>query len=242
MPYIPPRCERNVITGRSIDPDFAHEGDCPNEAVWNVGRPGFRVRLCDECEPKWKTWSGQPKSKIRKPKDGTIVADDLLDAVFATFHGDGSGRDKGQRWAYFREFPVGSDYGGAGERRLDGFAIGTVGSTGFAKVAYEVKLSRADFTKELKEPEKRRLAMLYSNHFSFVAPKGLIKPDELPAGCGLIEIDEEGCAHEVIKSVWRDCAPPTWMIVASMARLHAKQEFRCKVLEQELTRAKKEKP
>lgn len=38
------------------------------------------------------------------------------------------------------------------------------------RVCYEVKISRADFLSELKQPIKRRIGLRYSNEFYFVTP------------------------------------------------------------------------
>ena len=57
-------------------------------------------------------------------------------------------------------------------------------------IAHEIKTSRNDFLHELKHPEKRELALKYSNQFFFVTPPHLVKPSEIPTGCGLMEVTE----------------------------------------------------
>lgn len=56
-----------------------------------------------------------------------------------------------------------------------------------AIIGYEVKVSRSDFQRDDKWPAY--LAMC--NQFSFVCPKGLIDPDELPPEVGLIYYNPE---------------------------------------------------
>lgn len=58
----------------------------------------------------------------------------------------------------------------------------------FERVGYEVKVSRSDFLRELKNPRKREPAMAIVDRFYFAAPWGLIKLDEVPEGCGLIQV------------------------------------------------------
>ena len=53
------------------------------------------------------------------------------------------------------------------------------------RFALEVKVSRADFRRDTDE--KRAAWFSVSDKFAYVAPRGMIQPHELPAGCGLLE-------------------------------------------------------
>lgn len=124
-------------------------------------------------------------------------------------------------WVFFRELRLGTGYGGKHnkwERRLDAWAINCYPSKGLLRVAFEVKITRSDFLAELKQPEKRQQGMEVSNLFYFVTPKGLVRSrDELPTECGLIEVVDGVCRQRW--SPWsRDCPPPPWRFVASLAR------------------------
>ena len=77
------------------------------------------------------------------------------------------------------------------ERKIDIYAIG-LWSKAPGPIAIEVKVSRADFKKELEDPYKRLSAMLRSRRFYFAAPVGLISVAELPPHTGLIEVDSTG--------------------------------------------------
>jgi len=79
----------------------------------------------------------------------------------------------------------------------------------------EIKVNRSDFTKELKNPQKQRWALMYSNLFYYCCPKGLIKLNELPPYAGLLEY-ENGKILEFIKAPRRDISPPRWTFVASL--------------------------
>ena len=150
-------------------------------------------------------------------------------------------------WLFFRELRVGTGRQNGGAQRLDGFALNTLPHTAMKRVCYEVKTSRGDFLAELKQPLKRRIGMRYSNEFYFVTPAGLVKTEEVPAHCGLIEaghataaawrvlfgrhagffnFDPERAAYCMITvpAPWRDTPGPTWQLVAGMLR-NQRQQF-----------------
>jgi len=105
-----------------------------------------------------------------------------------------------------------------GQTRIDAWACHLMPSGRYERTALEVKISRSDFLRELKKPQKRKPALLVSNKFLFVAPSGLIKPEELPAEAGLIEVTERGYAHVLVAAPHRDTPPPPWGFLASVAR------------------------
>jgi len=139
-----------------------------------------------------------------------------------------------ERWAFFRELRIGTGYGKGVEQRLDAWAMSLWPSTGQNRFAYEVKISRGDFRREIKQPLKRRMGLLYSNYFYFATPSGLLKPEEIPPECGLIEVEPvelddwhrarwpkgqpEVRAVVKVPAPHRDTAPPGWMFLASIAR------------------------
>ena len=57
-------------------------------------------------------------------------------------------------------------------------------SKGLTRRAYEVKISRNDFMRELSQPEKYKWCLQYFHEFWYVAPKGIIEIEELPQGAG----------------------------------------------------------
>jgi hypothetical protein len=124
-----------------------------------------------------------------------------------------------RQWIYFEECPVGTGYKGAG--CMDGYAIAVWPSEQNKRIAYEIKCSRADFLNEIKKPTKRRAALYFSNEFYFVAPRGMIKPEEVPIECGLQEVDPEGSGHRITTKVaapLRDTIRPTWNFTAALIR------------------------
>ncbi len=123
-------------------------------------------------------------------------------------------RHPSDRWVFVPEVRVGTGYNyglgpGRGrvnvEQRIDAWAAHCWPSQRHARYAYEIKVARADFLHELKKPMKRAAALRLSNRFYFAAPTGLIKKDELPAECGLVEVSEAGRARVAVEAIWRDC-------------------------------------
>lgn len=49
----------------------------------------------------------------------------------------------------------------------------------YARVGYEVKVSRSDYKRELARPFKRAAAVAFCHEFYFAVPLGLLKPDEI---------------------------------------------------------------
>ena len=129
--------------------------------------------------------------------------------------------DAGHQYAVFEELRVGTGYGRGVEQRIDLWAMGLWASDGYARHAFEVKVTRSDFLAEMKDPLKRRPALLYSNLFYFAAPAGLIKPEELPPEAGLMEVGDWGrgfSAVIIVDAPWFDPPPPSWRFFAAIAR------------------------
>lgn len=73
--------------------------------------------------------------------------------------------------------------------------------------AYEIKISRSDFLND----KKWRAYLPYCNEFFFVAPKGIVKVDELPPEAGLLEQLGGVTGRRLVRrkqAAWRDVVPP----------------------------------
>src|SRR4051794_15570528 len=77
-------------------------------------------------------------------------------------------------WLFLRELRVGTGRRNGSAQRVDGFALNTLPHQAMKRVCYEVKVSRADFFCEIRQPLKRRIGMRYSNEFYFLTPPGLL--------------------------------------------------------------------
>jgi hypothetical protein len=77
-------------------------------------------------------------------------------------------------------------------RRAD-FVSVKLGDSGLGwSVGYEIKAQRADFLRELSQPDKRMPLEGLCNETFFVAPDKVIEPDELPEGWGLLRLTLSG--------------------------------------------------
>lgn len=92
--------------------------------------------------------------------------------------------DRGE-WATFTELANGT--GGNYGRAIDVAAFNLWPSKNHYRVAYEVKRSRADFTRELELPEKRAWVekAFHETWFVFSSP-AIASVDEIPEGWGLM--------------------------------------------------------
>ncbi|MEM9646179.1 MAG: hypothetical protein AAF989_14410, partial [Planctomycetota bacterium] len=77
-------------------------------------------------------------------------------------------------------------------RRCDLVAFGIWRNTKNRIIGHEVKVSRADWQKELDSPEKSDAVIPFCHSWFIVAPKGLIQLEELRASWGLLEMLPSG--------------------------------------------------
>jgi len=124
-----------------------------------------------------------------------------------------------EHWHLAFELRTGTGYKVDANSFLDAFAMHEFPSKGLARVTYEIKVSRSDFLRELKKPRKRRIGLKFSNKFWFITPPGVAKPEEIPAECGLLEVQPGGCESIiVVDAPQRDSCPPTWLFVSAIFR------------------------
>ena len=138
---------------------------------------------------------------------------------------DGVAQQRGKRDTvlWFEELRLGAGYGGISERRIDLLRIETAPGKGHRTTVYEVKVSRSDLLKELKDPKKQRGARLFADYFWYATPPGLTRVEEIPLWAGLLEIhpEEEGWwkrAKMIVPAPRLDKQPPTWGLTIAMAR------------------------
>lgn len=129
--------------------------------------------------------------------------------------------------------------GSRADRRIDLFALAAWPSGGFETIAFEIKVSRGDFFRDIRDPLKQRHARLYCSQFYFVTPADLVQPAEIPDWAGLRELHKgapvSGPALEWMKAPYFPdnfktvvMAPdlprihPTWPFVASLLRTSQK--------------------
>jgi hypothetical protein len=132
-------------------------------------------------------------------------------------------------WVFFDELRLGTGYYSHRlkidvEQRMDGWAMNTWPSSNFLSLAFEIKISRSDFTRELRRPHKRDCAYLVSNEFYFVAPYDLINISEVPDGCGLMIVTKTNSLKTIKKASHRKLEPFDMHFIASILRRVSKDE------------------
>lgn len=75
-----------------------------------------------------------------------------------------------------------------GVRFIDVLLIGQPSTKpAYERIAIEVKVSRADYFRDTAD--KRKWWQSLSHRFAYAVPAGLVTKDEVPPGCGLIEVE-----------------------------------------------------
>lgn len=87
-----------------------------------------------------------------------------------------------REFVFMEQIPNGT--GAACSSWVDAGVVSLWPSNGIWWAAFEVKVSRADFLNELKNPGKNAWAKKSFHQFWYVAPKDVVKESELPEGCG----------------------------------------------------------
>lgn len=95
-------------------------------------------------------------------------------------------RYQGPEWAVLDELHDGT--GGSATRRFDAVAFNCWPSRGFIRLGFEIKVSRADFSKELSAHEKRAALERHCHEVYFVVSAGVCTAREIPEPWGLLEV------------------------------------------------------
>jgi hypothetical protein len=119
-------------------------------------------------------------------------------------------------WSIF--FEVGDSTGAQQRRWADAVAMNMYPSRGLEIHGFEVKVSRSDWLKELKTPDKSGPVQQYCDRWWIVCPAGIIKDGELPPTWGHYEVSEAGKIRQVVAAPKLEAAPVTRGFVASMMR------------------------
>lgn len=95
-------------------------------------------------------------------------------------------------WALFYEFQVKQ-----GGRRADCIALNTWPSRDFKVIGFEIKASRSDWKREMRESAKNDMFVGQCDEFYLVtAKKGILKDGELPNGWGHLRLTGSGLRKE----------------------------------------------
>lgn len=109
-----------------------------------------------------------------------------------------------------------------GSRYADMLAVGLWPSMGLEIIGFEVKVTRADWLKEISDDKKAVAVKQYCDRWFLVVPHKnhdkMIRDGELPATWGMLTVDETGCVREIVPAPKLDAQPVTRSFLASMMR------------------------
>jgi exonuclease VII small subunit len=108
-------------------------------------------------------------------------------------------------WIFLREFRNGTGF--TASRSADALAVGLYQSRGQLSIGFEVKISRSDWLRELRDADKAEEICKFCDHWNILVPDiSIVHLDELPTTWGLIVAS--GQRLKTIKSAPRLPAKP----------------------------------
>lgn len=119
-------------------------------------------------------------------------------------------------YAFFTEVANGT--GAHQSRYADAIAYALYPSMGNQIEGFEIKVSRGDFIKEMKHPEKASEIMQYCDKWWLVAPKGVADKTELPKNWGFYEVINGRFYKRKLAPDLKPNAPPLPFIAALLRR------------------------
>lgn len=131
-----------------------------------------------------------------------------------------------EEWALVTEVPLRAPGGG---RRIDVLAVRNWQTRGVCeRRAIEIKVSRGDFARDSEA--KRAPWQAVVHRFFYATPAGLLRPGEVPEGCGLLEV--YGASLKMVKraSLLRRPAPLPDDVVGQLARRVSRADERSRRL------------
>jgi hypothetical protein len=114
-------------------------------------------------------------------------------------------------------FEVGQGTGMAGGRYADAVAMNLFPSRGLRVEGVEIKISRGDWLRELRAPDKSAPIQRYCDHWWIATTPDIVWPGELPPTWGLIEL-KGGCMRVKVKAPKLDPEPLGRPFLAAMVR------------------------
>jgi len=142
-------------------------------------------------------------------------------------------RYSGLEWA--TAFEVADQTGGA-RRRCDMLAMGLWQSKGLYLHGHEIKVSRSDWLKEIDDPSKADAFAKRCHYWWIVAPKGIVKLEELPANWGLLHCGDNSALRVGKAATKHEPEALTFRFFASCLRAFSDQSDIEKQLKREYQR------
>lgn len=111
-----------------------------------------------------------------KKKENPITSNEILDMIRNRYAGDG--------YVVLSEVPDATGF--IQNRWIDAAVFSLWPSKGLTRIAFEIKVSRSDFIRELQNRAKRQWAEESFHEFWFAGPAECFQADEIPKNCGLM--------------------------------------------------------
>jgi hypothetical protein len=103
---------------------------------------------------------------------------------------------------------VGNSTGGRARRWADAVVMSLWPSRGLLLTGIEIKVSRSDWQRELKDPAKAEEIAQYCDYWTVFAPEGIIQLQEVPALWGVKVVNEKGAVRQIKEPIRFDNPKP----------------------------------
>lgn len=141
-------------------------------------------------------------------------------------------------YAFIEQVPDGTSVNK--NRTADAIAMGCWKSVAIELNGFEVKVSRADWLKELQQPEKSAVFQKHCHRWWIVAAPGIVKLEEMPAEWGLMEPNSSGALKIKKASSLRTPEPVSFEFLAGLLRKACSDSPERSVIEAAKNKAEKE--
>lgn len=131
-----------------------------------------------------------------------------------------SKRYQAPEWGLF--FEVSQGTGTYGGRYADAVAMNLFPSRGLRVEGVEIKVSRSDWLRELRDPTKSAPVQRYCDHWWIAALPNIVVDGELPPTWGLLELSG-GCLRQKVKAPKLEAEPLGRDFLAAMVRRAAEK-------------------
>jgi hypothetical protein len=195
-------------------------------------------------EPQDVADSGAVEQVLNLTTDGADVGEKptaalVKDALLRRYCG---GDLTGTQWVCLDEARSGAGFdGNAGS--CDFLAINTFKGRGMELIGHEVKVSMADWKKEMAAPDKAERFARYCRRWYVAVPAALASKikDEVPPAWGLLSLSDKGRWTETVKAPARTPhAVPEWWWIGWLAQIDRQAKKRIPYMVNEAMRAERE--
>jgi hypothetical protein len=148
-----------------------------------------------------------------------LTADQVIAAIRRRYTPEGQVPE----WVVIEQVRNQQGFGGRDPiRTFDALMVGLWESRGHPVHGFEVKVSKGDWKRELKAPDKADPLVRHVSYWWIAAPAGVVDPSTLPEGWGL-QVTDGKRLRTVREATKREPLPPSWSMVAAIMKRAAEQ-------------------